>query len=70
MDQQKSHREANYRNFKLNEDWVIKQDIYYNQVLDQTMDHYPVDHPENEGKYSANFLFVVSTIKREDWLTH
>ncbi|KAJ5101578.1 hypothetical protein NUU61_003800 [Penicillium alfredii] len=44
-----SHKEANYRNFSIHDRWVIKQDVYYNQILDKAKDHFPVEHPQNQG---------------------
>lgn len=44
-----SYKEANYRNFSIHDPWVIKQDVYYNQILDKPKDHFPVEHPQNQG---------------------
>ncbi|KAJ5748239.1 uncharacterized protein N7511_009935 [Penicillium nucicola] len=49
-DWNQSVREENHRVIPVDQPWVIKQSIYYNALIDNPQDHYPVDHPQNEGE--------------------
>ncbi|KAJ5161064.1 hypothetical protein N7492_006456 [Penicillium capsulatum] len=51
-------KEANYRNFTIHDSWVIKQDVYYNQILDKAKDHFTIEHPQNQGSRKAGRLEV------------
>ncbi|KAJ5709840.1 hypothetical protein N7493_009432 [Penicillium malachiteum] len=42
-------KERNHRVFSADEAWEIKQSIYYNTLIDNPEDHYPVDHERNAG---------------------
>jgi hypothetical protein len=43
-------QERNHRVIPVDQPWKIKQSIYYNPLIENPQDHYPVDHPKNAGE--------------------
>ncbi|KXG51273.1 uncharacterized protein PGRI_095340 [Penicillium griseofulvum] len=66
MDWNESVRERNHRVIPVGQPWVIKQSIYYNALIEDPQDHYPVDHPKNAGsRWVDTVVFDITKAKEQ-----
>ncbi|KAJ5263550.1 hypothetical protein N7478_011155 [Penicillium angulare] len=57
-------RESNHRVIPVDEPWEIKQSIYYNTLIENPEDHYPLGHPRNSGsRWADTVVFDLSTAR-------
>ncbi|CRG87920.1 Replication polyprotein [Talaromyces islandicus] len=60
-----SVQESNHRLIPIGEPWEIKQSIYYNPLIENPQDHYPVDHLNNKGSQWADTVVFDITSAQE-----
>ncbi|GFF25052.1 hypothetical protein IFM61606_09330 [Aspergillus udagawae] len=63
-DYNESVQESNHRVIPVDQPWKIKQSIYYNPLIENPQDHYPVDHPKNAGsRWADTVMFDLTSAK-------